>query len=202
MNKKPKIGKGVEIKNSKLGKFTEINDNCIITESIIGDYTYCNGYNQIMYAEIGKFTSIAWGARINPSNHPSYTRVAQHHFTYRSKQFGFADEDDESVFEWRRKDKVVIGNDVWIGHNAIIMPGVTIGDGAIVGSGAVVTHNVEPYTVVVGVPARPIKKRFDQKTIEKIRNSQWWNWSHDKLKERLQDFKNIDEFIKKWCEGE
>ena len=72
-----------------------------------------------MYAEIGKFTSIAWGARINPSNHPSYTRVAQHHFTYRSKQFGFADEDDESIFEWRRKDKVIIGNDVWIGHNAI-----------------------------------------------------------------------------------
>ena len=79
------------------------------------------------------------------------------------------------------------------------MPGVTIGDGAIVGSGAVVTHDVEPYTVVVGVPAKPIKKRFDDNTIDKIMKSQWWNWSHDKIKERLQDFKDIDEFIKKWC---
>ena len=103
------------------------------------------------------------------------------------------------MFDWRREDKVVIGNDVWIGHNAIIMPGVTIGDGAIVGSGAVVTHKVEPYTVVVGVPAKPIKKRFDDLTIDKIQKSQWWNWSHEIIKERLQDFKNIDEFIKKWC---
>lgn len=61
MNDKPKIGKDVVIKDSTIGKFAEINDNCIITESIIGDYSYCNGYNQIMYAEIGKFTSIAWG---------------------------------------------------------------------------------------------------------------------------------------------
>ena len=199
MSEKPIIGNRVEIKDSMIGKYVEINDNCIITESKIGDYSYCNGYNQIMYADIGKFTSIAWGARINPSNHPSYTRVAQHHFTYRSKQFGFTDEDDESIFEWRKKDKVIIGNDVWIGHNAIIMPGVTIGNGAVVGSGAVVTHDVDPYTVVVGVPAKPIKKRFDDETITKIENSQWWNWSHEVIKERLQDFKNIDEFIKKWC---
>ncbi len=79
------------------------------------------------------------------------------------------------------------------------MPGVTIGDGAIVGSGAVVTHNVEPYTVIVGVPAKPIKKRFNDEIIAKIQESKWWNWSHEEIKERLQDFKNIDKFIKKWC---
>ncbi|MBE5805957.1 MAG: acetyltransferase [Clostridiales bacterium] len=195
----PKLGEKVKLDKAILGEYTEIGDHSIITESTIGDYSYCNGYNQVMYAEIGKFASIAWGARINPSNHPTYDRIAQHHFTYRSKQFDLADEDDESIFEWRRKDKVVIGNDVWIGHNAIIMPGVKIGNGAVVGSGAVVTHDVEPYTVVVGVPAKPIKKRFSDEIIEKIEKSEWWNWTHEELKERLPDLKNIDEFIKKWC---
>ena len=107
--------------------------------------------------------------------------------------------DDESIFDWRRKDKVIIGNDVWIGHNAIIMPGVTIGNGAIIGSGAVVTHDVSPYTVVVGVPAKPIKKRFNDEIIDKIQKSKWWDWPHEQIKERLQDFKDIDEFVKKWC---
>lgn len=159
-----RISTNVKIDNlSELGIYTELGDNCVITESKIGDYSYCNGYNQIMYSEIGKFVSIAWGARINPSNHPTYTRVAQHHFTYRSKQFDFADEDDENIFEWRRKDKVVIGNDVWIGHNAIIMPGVSIGNGAVIGAGAIVTKDVEPYTIVVGCPAKPIKKRFSNR---------------------------------------
>jgi len=159
MDDEPKIGKDVVIKDSSIGKYVGINDNCTITESTIGNYSYCNGYNQIMYAEIGKFTSIAWGARINPSNHPSYTRVAQHHFTYRSKQFGFADEDDESVFDWRRKDKVVIGNDVWIGFGAQIMSGVKIGDGAVIGAGSIVTKDIEPYAVVGGIPAKLIKYR-------------------------------------------
>lgn len=198
MNEEPRIGKNVIIENSTIGKYTAINDNGVITESTIGDYSCCNGFNQIMYTEIGKFTSIAWGARINPNNHP-YTRVSQHNFTYYSKLYGFADEDDESITEWRRQDKVIIGNDVWIGHNAIIMPGVTIGDGAVVGSGAIVTHDVDPYTIVVGVPAKPIKKRFDDETIAKIQKSKWWDWSHEEIKERLQDFKNVDEFIKKWC---
>jgi len=98
----PKLGEKVKLDKAILGEYTEIGDHSIITESTIGDYSYCNGYNQVMYAEIGKFASIAWGARINPSNHPTYDRIAQHHFTYRSKQFDLADEDDESIFEWRR----------------------------------------------------------------------------------------------------
>ncbi len=94
---------------------------------------------------------------------------------------------------------MIIGHDVWIGHNAIIMPNVQIGNGAIIGSGAVVTHDVEPYSVVVGVPAKPIKKRFSDEIIEKIEKSEWWNWSHEQLKERYDDFKNIEEFVRKWC---
>jgi len=199
MISKPIIGKNVELEQAELGLYTEIGDNCSIRESTIGDYSYCMGYNKIDYASIGKFASIALGARINPVNHPSYQRVAQHHFTYRSKKFGLADEDDESVFDWRRSQRVVIGNDVWIGHNAIIMPNVTIGNGAIVGSGAVVTHDVAPYSVVVGVPAKSIKKRFNDDVIAKIEKSAWWDWPHEILRERLEDIKNIDVFLEKWC---
>ncbi len=79
------------------------------------------------------------------------------------------------------------------------MPGIHIGNGAIIGSGAVVTHDVEPYSVVVGVPAKSIKKRFSDDIIEKIEKSEWWNWSHDVIKERYEDFKNIEEFVRKWC---
>jgi len=193
------ISKDIKNDNSTFGDYVQINEKCELLNTKIGDYTYCNGYNQIANAEIGKFVSIAWGVRINPPNHPSYDRVAQHHFTYRSKQFGFSDTDDDSIFEWRKQNAVFIGNDVWIGHNALIMPGVTIGDGAVIGAGAIVTKNVEPYSVMVGVPARKIKMRFNPEQIEKIKNSKWWDWSHEQIKERLQDFKDIDLFIKKWC---
>lgn len=194
------FGKDVKIDEAtKIGIYSDIGDRCNFRESIIGDYAVCRGENQIWYAEIGKFSSIAYGARINAVNHPAFTRIAQHRFTYRGKQYDLAEENDPSITEWRKQNKVIIGNDVWIGHNAIIMPNVQIGNGAIIGSGAVVTHNVEPYSVVVGVPAKPIKKRFSDEIIEKIEKSEWWNWSHEQLKERYDDFKNIEEFVRKWC---
>jgi len=163
----------------------------------MGDYSYCAGYNQIDYAFIGKFCSIASFVRINPGNHPTYTRIAQHHFTYRSSQFGFGEDDDE-FFDWRKSHGVTIGNDVWIGHNASIMPGVTIGNGAVIATNAVVTKDVEAYCVVAGIPAKKIKMRFDDDLIEKIEKSAWWDWDHETLKERLADFRNMDSFIKKY----
>ena len=173
MSSDVKIGKDIALDDkTKIGVYSDIGDRCNFRESIIGDYAVCRGENQIWYSEIGKFASIAYGARINAVNHPAFTRIAQHRFTYRGKQYDFTEENDPSITEWRKKDKVIIGNDVWIGHNAIIMPGVHIGNGAIIGSGAVVTHDVEPYSVVVGVPAKPIKKRFSDDIIEK---SEWWN---------------------------
>lgn len=199
MNTEPRIGKNVEIINSTFGVYNKVQDNTKIIDSQIGDYSYCNGNNQITYTEIGKFVAIASGVRINPSNHPIYSRVSQHNFTYCSKQYDLAEEDDYTVEEWRKNDKVIIGNDVWIGHNAIILPGVKIGNGAVIACGAVVTKDVEPYTIVGGVPAKTINKRFDDETINKINNSKWWEWSHEQLKERLEDFKNIEKFVEKWC---
>lgn len=197
LNESPNIGDNVKLKNVQLGKYTEIRANSTLEDTIVGDFSYMAGYNQLNYAEIGKFVSIASFVRINPGNHPCYDRIAQHHFTYRSDMFGLG-EDDESIFKWRKNDRVVIGNDVWIGHNAVIMPGVTIGDGAVIGSCAVVTKNVEPYSIMVGVPAKFLKKRFSDDLIEKIQNSRWWDWDYETIKERLEDFRNMDKFNEKY----
>lgn len=195
-----KIGKETIIDDkSKIGNYSDIGDRCNIKKSTLGDFAVCRGQNKISYSQIGKFCSIAYGARINAVNHPSYTRVAQHRFTYKGKDYGFSKENDASIDVWREENKVIIGNDVWIGHNAIILPGVHIGNGAVIGSGAVVTNDVEPYTVVVGVPARPIKKRFSDEIIDKIENTKWWDWSYEQIKERYEDFKNIEDFVNKWC---
>ena len=95
-------------------------------------------------------------------------RVTQHHMTYRRVQYGFGETDDDDFFDWRRDHKVTVGHDVWIGHGAILLPGVTVGTGAVIGAGAVVTKDVEPYTIAVGVPARPLRRRFPEDVVEEL----------------------------------
>lgn len=91
-----------------------------------------------------------------------------------------------------RKGDTVIGNDVWMGMNAIVMPGVKIGDGAIVAAHAVVTRDVEPYTVVGGNPARPLKKRFDATTIDALLNLKWWDWPIEKIEAHVDALESAD----------
>ncbi len=197
LSPKPTVEKDVQLIETTLGAYTQIQAHSVLNDVIMGDFSYCAGYNQIYYAQIGKFCSIASFVRINPGNHPTYTRISQHHFTYRSEMFGFG-EDDGDFFAWRKTDFVTIGNDVWIGHNATIMPGVKIGNGAVIGTGAVVTKDVEPYSIVVGVPAKKIKMRFSDEIIEKIEKSQWWDWDYETIKERLPDFRNMEDFLSKY----
>lgn len=197
LNRAPNLGQNVLLMGTTLGAYTQILDQSVLEECDIGDYSYLAGYNQVAYARIGKFCSIATFVRINPGNHPTYMRVAQHHFTYRSAMFGFG-EDDASFFDWRREDRVTIGHDVWIGHNATVMPGVTIGNGAVVGTGAVATKDVEPYAIVAGIPAKKIRMRFDGETIAKIERVAWWNWDEETIKARLADFRNFEQFKEKY----
>jgi acetyltransferase-like isoleucine patch superfamily enzyme len=119
-------------------------------------------------------------------------RMTQHHCTYRRKQYGFDQNDDRSFFRWRKARKVQVDADVWIGTGAIVVPGERIGIGAVVGAGAVVTKDVAPYTIVVGVPAKPIKKRFSDKVIKKLVSTRWWEWDHDTLKLRFNDLFEVE----------
>lgn len=194
MNTNPKIGKEVQLDNVTFGKFVQIAEYSYLSNTKIGDYSYCNGFNQIMNANIGKFVSIASGVKINAINHP-YEWVSQHNFLYLSEQYDFGENDEEFLLK-RMKNIVNIGNDVWIGYNAIIMPGINIGDGAVIGSGAIVTKDVEPYSIVAGVPAMFLKKRFSDDVINELKKIKWWDWSREDLRKRKEDFKNIEQFIK------
>lgn len=197
----PLIGENCKIVNSKLGEFTEVGIFNFYEEVILGDYSYTGQFCFLQNVEVDKFVNIAPMVRIGATNHPM-ERPTMHHFTYRRKMYGFDDKDDEDFFEKRKSQKVYIGNDVWIGHGAVILPGITIGNGAIVGSGAIVTKNVEPYTIVVGVPAKAIKKRFNDDIILKFESIKWWNWSYKKIKENFKDFLlDAHEFVEKYYEG-
>ncbi|GAB4518232.1 MAG: chloramphenicol acetyltransferase [Anaerolineae bacterium] len=193
----PFLHEDVLIHDSHLGAWTEIGRGTWMSESTFGDYSYIAGDGQIIYSDIGKFCSIASHVRINPGNHPMW-RVTQHHMTYRRRQYGMAEDDDSEIFNWRRDHRVTIGHDVWIGHAAIIMPGISIGTGAVIGSGAVVTKDVDPYTIAVGVAAKPIRKRFPDHIIEKLMTIAYWDWDYDTLKARFDDLYDIEAFIEKY----
>lgn len=196
LSEQPTIHDTARVFHSRIGAWTEIGPQCDLEEVSLGDYSYAIRDVTAIYAEIGKFCSIASHVRINPGQHPMH-RVSQHHFTYRRKQFGFKGIDDEAFFNWRRSRSCSIGHDVWIGHGAIIQSGVHIGTGAVIGSGAVVTKDVAPYAVVVGVPAKPIKKRFPDEVIQKLLEIEWWNWGRKELEERFDEFMDIEKFINK-----
>lgn len=197
LSARPTVEEDVRLHHVQLGRYTEIKAHSTLEHTRMGDYSYCAGYNQIYAAEIGKFCSIASFVRINPGNHPCYTRVAQHHFTYRRSLFGLG-EDDEAFFQQRMDKAVTLGHDVWLGHNVTVMPGVTIGSGAAVGSGAVVTRDVPPYAVVAGVPARIIRMRFSDAIIQGIESTRWWDWDHDTIRQRLADFSDIHGFLARY----
>lgn len=189
-----------QVKNCTFGRYVEVGDHCVLEETHIGDYTYCFGGNDVIYTEIGKFNSIATGVRINPVQHPAKFRAAAHHFTYRCSHYGFGP-DDDALISWRRENRVVTGHDVWIGHNAVVMGGVTLGDSCVVGAGAVATHDVEPYEIVGGVPARHIGWRYEPAIIAALQRIRWWDWDHETLKSRLREFDDVISFCRTYDPG-
>lgn len=190
LSETPTVHPSASVTDCTLGRWTEVQGDCILREVTFGDYSYIVRGGHVVWSSIGKFCSIAEGARINPGNHATW-RASQHHFTYRAAQYGLG-ADDADFFAWRRAHWVTIGHDVWIGHGVTVLPGVTVGDGAVIGAGAVVSRDVEAYTVVGGVPAAPIKRRFTPEQGVALQAIAWWDWPHDVLRDRLADIRGLD----------
>lgn len=175
---------------------------------IIGDYTMSHDFvsdptmfekNNVLYQYpinqdkliMGKFCSIGCGAKFlfTSANH-AMNSLSTYPFPIFFEDW---DLDPRNVTSaWDNKGDIVIGNDVWIGYEAVILSGVHIGDGAIIGTRAVVTKDVQPYTIVGGVPAKEIKKRFDEDTIRKLQQLQWWDWPIEMIQKALPDIMDGD----------
>jgi hypothetical protein len=198
LSENPMVHPSARTSNAALGAYTEVGEMCFLENVTMGDYSYCGQFCFFQNATIGRFSNVAAMVRIGPTRHPT-DRPTQHHFTYRRALYGFAATDDEAFFSWRTEQRATIGHDTWLGHGSIVMPNVTVGTGAVVGAGAVVTRDVPPYGIAVGVPAEVVKHRFDARTVDALFEIAWWNWPHETIAERLEDFSSpIDAFIEKY----
>lgn len=190
LSEPPLVHPTAVVRDSALGRYVEICERCVVAETHVGDYSYLMQDCETWAARIGKFVNVASHVRVNAPNHPTW-RATLHHFTYRANDYWPDAEREEDFFDWRRSDAVVIGHDVWIGHGATITAGVTVGNGAVIGAGAVVTHNVAPYTIVAGVPARPLRPRFPAGVGARMDALAWWDWPHATLRAALDDFRRL-----------
>lgn len=170
---------------------------------MVGDYTMYNDFvrdprdferNNVLYQypvnqdklRIGKFCSIACGAKFifNSANH-TLSSLSTYPFPIFFEEWELDVRDITKA--WDNKGDIVIGNDVWIGYEAVILAGVAVGDGAVIGARAVVTKDVPPYTIVGGVPAKPIRMRFDQETVDALQKIRWWDWSKERIARHLEE---------------
>ena len=173
---------------------------------IVGDFTMYNDFvndprqlerNNVLYhypinhdrLVIGKFCSIACGAKFlfTSANH-TQASLSTYPFPIFFEEWGLDVQNITSA--WDNKGDIIIGNDVWIGYEAVILSGVTIGDGAVIGARAVVTKDVPPYTIVGGVPAGIIRKRFSDDVISALLNMKWWNWPGEKIRKHSSDIQS------------
>ena len=180
---------------------------------IVGDYTMYHDFvnhpedfekNNVLYQYpvnqdkliIGRFCSIACGARFlfNSANH-RLSSLSTYPFPIFFEEWGL---DVKGITKaWDNKGDIVIGNDVWIGYEAVILAGVTVGDGAVIGTRAVVTKDVPPYTIVGGVPAKPIRERFSRDIIASLLRIKWWDWPEEEISRHIADIQagNLDNLL-------
>jgi acetyltransferase-like isoleucine patch superfamily enzyme len=188
-----KIGYANSIINSDFGVRVSLSDFVVLNNVFVDSYTYIAKNGSINNAKIGKFCSIGQNVMIGQGIHPT-NFVSTHPIFYSTrKQSQIQLVSRNRFIEYKN---VVIGNDVWIGSNVIICDGVKIDNGAIIGAGSVVRRNVNAYEVVIGNPAKVIRKRFSCEIIKKLLNNPWWAWEDDKIFNNVTKFKKIETFIK------
>lgn len=166
--------------------------NCIISRSRFGRATYCVNNVVISNAEVGSYTSIASNVSIGLHSHPTRGYVST--FPGFHHRWGMTPYLDRPC-EFNVQSRTNVGSDVWIGDSAIILNGITVGDGAIIGAGAVVTHDVPPYAIVGGVPARILRYRFSREQRVALIKTKWWDWTGDELSIRQEFFHDEKSFF-------
>ncbi len=200
-----KIARNVTVSTgTKLEHKIVVNRKCNISNSSIGYGSYishsCNYTNSI----IGRFTSIASHSEVIRGSHPTKKFVSTHPAFYsimKQSGFTFVDKNIFQDYNFADEDKkisVIVGNDVWIGYGAKILEGVNIGDGAIIAAGAVVTKDVEPYSIVGGMPAKHIKYRFEKKYIDFLLEFRWWEKSFEWIEKNAKLFDDIEKLYEKY----
>jgi len=188
-----------KVRYSFLGKYVRIGRNNFIVHSQIGNCSYTGNLDIIMHTKIGKFCSISWGTTIGPGEH-DYKRISTHDLIY-NDFYKLRNKEDDLPYN-RFKKKMEIGDDVWIGCNATLLRGVSIGDGAVVGANSLVKDDVPPYAIVAGNPASIIKYRFSNRIINELIGLKWWDLPFDIIKNNIDLFNqlNIEEVISKFKE--
>lgn len=189
-----RIGYKAKISNVKFGEYNWIGNNVRMEKSSIDSYSYISDNSIISECKIGKFCSIGPNVNFGPGNHPTKIIVSTHPSIYSNKNHLL--KNFSKINHYNYEKNILIGNDVWIGANTIILNGIKIGDGAIIGANSLVTKDVEPYTIVGGTPIKFIKFRFSEEEIKFLLEIKWWEKDIVWIEENINSFLDIKKFVK------
>jgi chloramphenicol O-acetyltransferase type B len=188
-----RIGYKSTASNTQFGKYNWLVNEVTVQNCTFGDFSYVSSNSVILEAEIGKFCSIGPNVRIAPGKHPTHRVVSTHPAIYSNPSYCL--KNFSSIDQHNPNRKVKIGNDVWICANAVVADGVTIGDGAIIAANSVVTKNVEPYSIVSGVPAKHVRFRFKEDEIDCLMKNKWWEKDLLWLEKNAPYLWNVEDYV-------
>lgn len=190
-----KIHKGVRVDSSSfIGRHSVLFSNVALNNTSLGDYSYVQQNSVLLSSKVGKFCSIASNVYIGLVDHPTAMVSVSPVFYDNSQPLPFFYVNDSNSYKTDIPE-TTISSDVWIGQGVMVKAGVNIGVGAVIGAGSVVTRDIPPYSIAVGSPCRPIKKRFSEEVCERLLRSEWWNLSEAELEELAPTFVDPELFL-------